>query len=30
MKKIYLAALIAGAALVSCNKEVKELPAPQE
>lgn len=30
MKKIYLAALIAGAAFVSCNKEVKELPAPQE
>ena len=30
MKKIYLAALIAGAAFVSCNKEVKELPAPQD
>ena len=30
MKKIYLAALIAGAAFVSCNKEVEELPAPQE
>ena len=30
MKKIYIAALMAGAALVSCNKEVRELPAPQD
>ena len=28
--KIYLAALFAGMAVLSCNKEVKELPAPQE
>ncbi len=28
--KIYLAALLAGMAVLSCNKEVKELPAPQE
>ena len=28
--KIYLAALIAGAAVLSCSKEAKELPAPQE
>ena len=28
--KIYLAALLAGMAVLSCSKEVKELPAPQE
>ena len=28
--KIYLAALLAGMAALSCSKEVKELPAPQE
>ena len=28
--KIYLAALIAGAAVLSCSKEIQELPAPQE
>ena len=28
--KIYLAALLAGLAVLSCSKEVKELPAPQE
>ena len=28
--KIYLVALLAGMAVLSCNKEVKELPAPQE
>ena len=28
--KIYLAALIAGAAVLSCSKEIQELPAPEE
>ena len=28
--KTYLAALIAGAAVLSCSKEIQELPAPQE
>ena len=28
--KIYLAALIAGAAILSCSKEIQELPAPEE